>query len=376
MKMPGTVPRIPLSTKGTIMNRVLRLVWVLLALVAGAGISTAAEPADRELIPEARAVLDYLESVYGQKTLAGISGTKNAEAIRQECGKAPAIVAIDLSGWNTPTWGKTYTPVVQNAVNSAKACWQQGSIVSVQFHWKHPMKPDGTAWVGKHGNNPPSGPYDMAAATRPGTPQRKAFLDDLAKHADYLQQLADARVPVLWRPFHEIDGGWFWWTDREHPENTAEMWRVMFNYLVQERKLHNLIWVYSAALHPSSKGKEVTQIEYRRRFYPGDEYVDISGIDIYPNSYYGWGKPQEDTYQKAFDIMRQVTPNKMLALCEGEAIPNPDVMAAAGPKWLYCLPWWGPGQRHPSDWIKKTYQHDFIITRDDLPNWSNSAARR
>ena len=256
----------------TTMNKVLGSVGAIVLLFVS-GILDAAEPADRDLIPEARAVLNYLKSVYGQKMLAGISGTKNAEAIRGECGKDPAIMAIDLSGWNTPTWGRTYTPVVQNAVNSAKACCEQGSIVGMQFHWKHPMKPDGTAWVGKHGNNPPSGPYDMAAATRPGTPQRKAFLDDLA---------------------------------------------------------------------------------------------------IYPNSYYGWGKPQEDTYQKAFDIMRQVTPNKMLALCEGEAIPNPDLMAAAGPKWLYCLPWWGPGKNHPADWIKQTYQHDLVITRDELPNWTSA----
>lgn len=349
------------------MNVRLCLCFAVAAMLMIPVASRAAEPVDKELIPEARAVLDYLESVYGKKVVSGISGVKNADAVRQESGKAPTIVAVDLSGWNTPTWGKTYTPVVESAVKTAEEVWRNGQIVSMQFHWKHPMKPDGTAWVGKHGKNPPSGPFDMAAATKPGTPERKAFMDDLAKHADYLERLAEARVPVLWRPFHEIDGGWFWWTDKQHPENTAEMWRVMFDYLVKERKLHNLIWVYSAALHPSAKGKDVVQIEYRTRFYPGDAYVDISGIDIYPNSYFGWGEPSEDTYQKAFDIMRQVTPNKMLALAECAAIPNPDTMASQGPKWLYCLPWWGPSKANPAEWVKKTYAHDLIITADELP---------
>ena len=328
---------------------------------------TAIEPVDPELIPEARVVLDYLTSMYGKKTLAGVSGTKNADAIKETSGKYPAIITIDLSGWNTPTWGKTYTPVVERTIESVKQCWADGYIVSMQFHWKHPLKPDGTAWVGKHGKNPPSGPFDMGAACKEGTPEHKAFFDDLARHADYLEQLAEAKVPVLWRPFHEIDGGWFWWTDKENPENTAQLWRKMFDYLVKERKLHNLIWVYSAALHPSSKGKEVTQIDYRKRFYPGAEYVDISGIDIYPNDYYGWGNPQEDTYQKAFDIMTQVSPGKMLALCEGAAMVNPDIMAAKGPKWLYCLSWWGPSKANPAEWITKCYNHDFIITKDELP---------
>jgi mannan endo-1,4-beta-mannosidase len=340
---------------------------MFVGLISWAAAAQRIEPADKNLIPEARAVLDYLSSVYGTKTLAGVSGTRNAEAIHAQIGKYPAVVAIDLSGWNSPTWGKTYTPVVQRYVDSAKAYRNKGCIVTMQFHWKHPGKPDGTAWVGKHGRNPPSGPFDMGAAAKDGTEQNRQFMEDLGRHADYLAQLADARVPVLWRPFHEIDGGWFWWTDRERPENTAEMWRRMFTYLVKERKLHNLIWVYSAGLHPSAKGKDVAQVAYRKRFYPGDAYVDISGIDIYPNSWYGWGKPAEDTYQKAFDIMAQVTPNRMLALCECEAIPDPGRMAKEGPRWLYCLPWWGPGKRHPAAWIEKTYGHEFVITRDELP---------
>jgi mannan endo-1,4-beta-mannosidase len=199
-------------------------------------------------------------------------------------------------------------------------------------------------------------------------------MEDLAKHADYLQQLADAKVPVLWRPFHEIDGGWFWWTDANHPENTAEMWRVMFNYLVKERKLHNLIWVYSAGLRPATKDKDVVSIDYRRRFYPGDNYVDIAGIDVYPNPYYGWGKPQEDTYKKAWDIIRLIGRKKMLALTECQGIPNPKLMAKSGPRWLYALPWWGPGKNHPSEWIKETYSHELVITLDELP-WSPRLAQ-
>jgi beta-mannanase len=86
---------------------------------------------------------------------------------------------------------------------------------------------------------------------------------DLKGHADYLEQLAKARVPVLWRPLHEIEGGWFWWTDSEKPENTAALWRFMFDYFTKERKLHNLIWVYAAALR-CGKGQEgVTNVEMR-----------------------------------------------------------------------------------------------------------------
>ncbi|MCX8036695.1 MAG: glycoside hydrolase family 26 protein [Candidatus Sumerlaeia bacterium] len=343
--------------------------WVAVVFMIAGNLAAAIEPADKDLIPEARAVLKYLESIYGKQVLAGANGTKGIESIRRVCGKEPAIVTFDLSGWNSPPWGKSYTSVVDKTIESAKSWWEHGGIVTMQLHWIHPANPDGSAWLGVHGRKSASPPFEFAAAMKPGTKAHEELMRDLKGHADYLKRLADARVPVLWRPFHEIEGGWFWWTDEKQPENTAALWRFMFNYFVKERKLHNLIWVYSAALR-CGKGKDSTgNVEMRRRFYPGPEFVDIAGIDIYPNSYFGYGKPQDDTYAKAFEVMKQVAPGKMLALCECEAIPDPDRMAKEGPRWLYCLPWWEEGKRHPAEWIRKTYTHELMITREALPNF-------
>ena len=329
----------------------------------------AGEPVDKDLIPEARTVWKYLQSVYGKQTLsASTSGT--AGWIQEATGRLPAIQGFDLSGWNSPTWGKTYTPVVENTIVGVQAWWQKGGIVQMQFHWKNPTRPDGSAWAGL----PPgrgTGPVDVGAAVTQGTPVYNALMDDLRKQADYLQKIADARVPVLWRPFHEIDGGWFWWTDKEQPENTAKLWRQMYDYLVKERKLHNLIWVYSAGVHAGGykqlvkrEGREETldgEIAFRKRSYPGAAYVDIAGIDIYPGS--GYGPPTEDAYPKAFQIMQQVAPGKMLAMCESGVPLNPDLMAKDGPKWLYNLQWF---EGEP-DWDRTFYGHDYIVTFDELP---------
>jgi mannan endo-1,4-beta-mannosidase len=334
----------------------------------------AIEPANPNLMPEARELLNYLASIEGKGTLAGISGWKNAEAVKGVCGKYPAVLALDLSGWNSPPWGKSYTKVVQNTIDRAKAWHREGGIVAMQLHWIHPSNPNGSAWRGKHGRKEASEPFDFAAALTPNTSTHQEVMRDLKGHADFLQQLADARVPVLWRPYHEIDGGWFWWTDAEHPENTAALWRMMFDYFVKERKLNNLVWIYNAGLKPP-KGRDVMQIEVRRRFYPGDAYVDISGIDIYPSSYYGWDDYREDSYGKAYDIMKKVSPNKILALAEGAGIPNPDLMKNQGPAWVYCLAWWGPGDKHPEEWVKATFNHEFIITRDELPNFAETVKR-
>lgn len=329
------------------------------------------EPADPGLIPEARAVLSYLGSIYGKKTLVGQNKFGEAEEAYKASGKRPAVVSCDLSGWHKKRWSQPYRRTIQRAVDQSKNWWHgRGGIVSFEWHWANPLGDEGTFQA----TRPKFMQIDVGRVVTPGTREHRAAIEDLSKHADYLEQLARARVPVLWRPLHEIEGGWFWWSDTKTPENTAALWRMMFDYLVHKRKLHNLIWVYSAALKAGPHGKDVAAIDYRRRFYPGRKYVDLSGIDIYTNSWFGWKDFREDAHRKAFQIMSRVSPDKMLALCECQGIPNPDIMADQGPRWLYCLPWYvGDNEKwNPPGWVRKVYPHELLITLDELPEWDTT----
>lgn len=365
-----------------------KVLVVMLLSVRVVPLAASISPANSVLIPEARAVLEYLQSVYGRHTLLGISGTDNAGWIRETTGYLPAILSLDLCGWNSPTWGPTYTPVVERAVETARNWWARGGIVSMQFHWKHPQNPEGSAWIESRGGRPPSGPYDMASVTVTGTPAHEAFMKDLARHADYLERLAAARVPVLWRPFHEIDGGWFWWTDRNTPENTVAAWRLMFEYLVRERKLHNLIWVWSAALRAGGyaellrrekrAGTREEELAFRRRYWPGDSFVDIAGIDIYPiearhiypHETVGYGPPDRDTYPSAWAIVNNIAPTKLIALCECQGLLDPERLERDGPRWLYVLPWFVD----PPGWTRRVVNHPFLVTLDRLPLLNRDAA--
>jgi mannan endo-1,4-beta-mannosidase len=328
----------------------------------------AIEPADPELSFEAREVLDYLTSIYGKKTLIGQDKFWEAERFHEATGKYPAIISSDLSGWSKTRWDDQYKRTLQRAVDQSKDWWhKQGGIVSFAWHWANPLTTAGTF----EATRPGFAPIDVGRIVTPGTKEHETAMDDLRQHADYLEQFAKARVPVLWRPLHEIEGGWFWWSDTKTPENTAKLWRMMFDYFVKERRLHNLIWVYSAALKAGDHGKDVEAIEYRKRFYPGDKYVDISGIDIYTNVWFGWGDFREDAFPKAYKIMGEVVPGKMLALCECQGLPNPEIMAKDGPRWLYCLPWYvGKDQKwNPPDWVKQVHRHEMFVTLDRLPKW-------
>ncbi|MBM4087122.1 MAG: hypothetical protein FJ272_20220, partial [Planctomycetes bacterium] len=208
----------------------------------------AVEPADPNLMPEARRLLDYIVSVQGKGIITGMERTGGGQgpfpAVLHVSGREPAIYGTDIYGYHTK-FNETYHGVVKAVVAKSLQWWQdKGGIVEIHYHWGKPTDPNGSAW-----KNKPKGAklLDLAKTLTPGTDEYKAFHSDLSVTADYLKQLADAKVPVLWRPFHEIDGGWFWWTDPEKPENTAALYRQMFRYLVKERGLHNLIWVYNAA---------------------------------------------------------------------------------------------------------------------------------
>jgi mannan endo-1,4-beta-mannosidase len=343
------------------------LVGILWAMNFLAG---AAEPVDPDLIPEARRVLEYLHSVQGKKILTGISGSQDAQphAVLHMTGREPAIAGGDMAGFHRK-WEKMYHQVMQATVDRAIRWWRdKGGLVTLHYHWMKPGNPEGTAWVDRPKGEPR---LDLAKAVTPGTKEYQDVMADLKVTADYLEKLAEARVPVLWRPLHEIEGGWFWWTDPETPENTAALWRLMFNYFVKERKLHNLIWVYNAA-HISHTRKPPAvnfeeEVAHRKRYYPGAEYVDFASIDTYANPKLGWGAPQEDSRRRAYELMQQIAPGKMLAIGEDAALIDPEIAQKEGTPWVYCLAWWVGGKGNPISWMHTTFHHDYMITLDELP---------
>jgi len=312
----------------------------VLALFAGLCLpvrTSCIEPVNPNLNPTARKVLEYLDSIYQTKTLCGYNVYVHTPDDYEQTGMQAAIWGRDIRWLGNPA------EIVDHAQ-------QHRYILTLHWHW---FFNEDSAWAGRRKSK-----VDVGRMVTPGTQEYHQAIIEMAAAADKLQVFEDSEIPVLWRPLHEIDGGWFWWTDKETPENTARLWRLMYEYLTHTCKLDNLIWVYSAGV-----GNKTA--EYRCRFYPGNEYVDISGIDIYGVDV----KEDVDKYWDYYNVMSKVSPGKMLACGECDAIPDPVKMQSGGlPKWLYALPWWGtPSNRRPADWAVFTMRHDFIVTLDEIP---------
>lgn len=216
-------------------------------------------------------------------------------------------------------------------------------------------------------------------------------------HIDYhvvnfLKKIVDSNgvpIPIIFRPLHEIDGGWFWWTCTTDPTKTAKLYQILQDRIINFHGCHNLIWVYNPGVicNGGSWPPYQTSENVRRKlFYPGDDYCDITGIDLYDfdpavrGTYNNTGK----TYRDAWNMMKAIAPDKMIALCESEGLPNPE-KCFTDPDyapWLYCLPWYSENYtdnasgatRDLCEWNKVQFKSayvvnagDFVLTSTELP---------
>ena len=193
--------------------------------------------------------------------------------------------------------------------------------------------------------------FDAANATVEGTWENKVFTEDLKNTAAYLKLLRDADIPILWRPFHEAAGGWFWWG--KDAVSFKSLWIAMFNYFKAEG-LDNLIWVWT------TEGNDAD-------WYPGDQYVDIVGRDIY-------NKETADCVSEYTSIAGNYG-NKIVSLSECGTVGLISEQWASGARWSWFMPWYdgtnedgSPVVHADEAWWKDAMNQEFVVSRDELPS--------
>jgi mannan endo-1,4-beta-mannosidase len=181
---------------------------------------------------------------------------------------------------------------------------------------------------------------------------------DMDAIATELAKLRDKDVPVLWRPLHEASGGWFWWGNCS-AESYIKLYRLMYDKFTNEYELHNLIWVWNGQ---------------SPLWYPGDDVCDIVGTDIYPGEHV-----YTSQYPKFIETADIPSYRKIVTLSENGCLFDPDLAVRDGAMWSYFGVWSGDfvtgqgtiitynEQYTDSEMLKKVYNHENVITRDELP---------
>ena len=313
--------------------------------------------------PGVARLMTFLNSIQGSYILAGqqesmdwfgVSNEPQFNAIQTSTGKLPAVRGLDFI-FNTYT-GNNYRTVANNAINWA----QRGGIVTLCCHMFMDIgSPAGNPqFYVPAANNGTGTTFDIRQAVIPGTPENIEYLAKLDILAGELKKLRDAGVPVIWRPFHECSGGWFWW-GANGPTALKQAWRIMFTRFTTLHGLTNLIWCFNPTDSGTALGNNLTN------WYPGDDVVDMISNDVYPTA--GTHPSFAADYQRMRDFKAG---RKVIAMSENGAIPDPDTMFTEGAGWSYFCTWNGfetnPAQNSAA-FMTKVYNHAKVITLDELP---------
>ncbi len=274
-------------------------------------------------------VFNYLKSVYGKQI---ISCQQQMDVNKVYEDKVYYLATEDLPAMRGFDFIFCTGSYEDTSMVNAAIEWgtENGGLVTFTWHWNVPRDVDdrsqGYAFYQDEIIN-----WDPLNATTPGTKEYEVVVHDIDKIANYLQQLEKAGVTVLFRPFHEASGAWFWWglqpgdkqllKDGTYPETFQRLWYMMYDRLENYHKLSNLIWVWNG----QSKYTTVDPNTY-----------DIAGIDYYADSLDH--SPLTNKYE---ELKSYTYEGKMLALSEAGYIPDPDQCMEEGVTWLYYMIWNG-----------------------------------
>lgn len=294
------------------------------------------ELSNKNASDEAKALYCYLQDMYGHKMLAGQMtsnwGFDELKYVRDSTGKLPAIRGLDFidSGKN------------EKEIKFAKKWWRRGGIPTIMWHWGAPSIGNGYENAKKEVNIDKVFEY--------GTPENIAFWKELDEKAELLAKLKRRHIPVLWRPFHELNGNWFWW-GKKGPQQFKRLWITMYNYYVHEKHLDNLIWVLCYADKPDGA------------WYPGRQYVDIAGADTYQTEE---KIPRRVMYNTVKAIVGDTMP---IPMHECGIPPDPATSFAQGVKWSWFMEWHSNFlTKVPVKYLREVYSSNQVVTLDEVPD--------
>jgi len=361
--------------------------WILLCafFMMAASCSGVKHPApvNPNASPEAKALLNFLYEMKGQYTLAAqhdliTSGTKYTDKFHEITGKYPVIWGSDFSfaamgpvestskvqhcgplnlpvlGEGVEATGKTPDEMRSSLIERVKEQYAKGHIITLMWHGCFPT--DGHECMGETiwamGKTPSEQEW-MDLITE-GTAINTAWKAQVDVIAGYLKQLQDANIPVLWRPYHEMNGVWFWWCNKQGENGFPKLWNMMYDRFTNYHHLNNLIWVWNTNAPRDIPGDEAHPYKL---FYPGNETVDVLAADVYRNDY----------KQSHHDDLLTLGNNKLIALGEVGNAPAPEILTQQ-PNWSWFMIWayLVNGFGNSQEAFKATINDPSVITLDEV----------
>jgi mannan endo-1,4-beta-mannosidase len=338
------------------MNSIFKLLFFLVFSLSLSSCEPAVKdkfpPANPNASPETVQLLRFLYSIQGTYCLAGqhnfVSDLQRYDdSVIEISGKTPVVWGSDFSfnaiGDNFARFqhcgpmnltvpfdscyfhGRPTEELRQGMIDEAIRQYNNGRIITLMWHGCFPTDGDScngsTIWAME---NRPT-PEVWKEMVTDGTELNAKWKQQADNIAGYLKQLQTAKVPVLWRPYHEMNGVWFWWCNHPGEDGFKKLWIMMYNYFTHHHKLNNLLWVWNTNAPRDIPNDEAFDYEL---FFPGVEYVDVLAADVY----------RQDYKQSHHDDLLKLGGGKLIALGEIGQLPTVEQYEAQK-MWSWLMTW-------------------------------------
>lgn len=300
-------------------------------------------------------VLKYISDITGEQVITGQHTQTMAMEelchIQQITGKMPALLGFELLSYSPninyfDTDEACMKEVTENYGTLQKA-WEWAAVkglITFTWHWFSPLGGRSKSFYAEHTD------YDASKAVTEGTPEHRALLSDLDVMAGILRPFCEKEIPILWRPFHEGDGDWFWW-GAKGADAVKKLYCIMYDRFTRVHQLNNLIWVFNAP------GKQ---------YYPGDEVVDIISRDIYAEAH--CHTSQKEMYE---DLIQSTDCPKPVLIGENGTLPDLKAVIEEQAGWAGYMTWstvfCTQETYNTFEVLKSVYDSPYAVTKDKLP---------
>ena len=244
----------------------------------------------------------------------GWNGDADRSDVKSVTGSHPAVIGIDFSGLSgrpKEAIEKTKEGLRKNVVDT----YERGGVTTVAWHFLNPASKGGFYWK----DSISASAISMIKEGGSHHQQYKEILKTIGDFAHSVKAKDGKLAPMIFRPYHEFDGDWFWW-GKSHcsKEDFVSVWQFTVTYLRDSLDVHNFIYTFS----PDNKFN--TEAEFLER-YPGDNFVDMVGMDNYGD----FGRDEKYNLEKGIKKLKIISDyalkaNKLAAFTETglESIPN------------------------------------------------------
>ncbi|MGC1242009.1 MAG: glycosyl hydrolase [Chryseosolibacter sp.] len=368
------------------MNRII-IVGIILVLHCGGMTLAQKGPIDAKATPETKALFRSLKKLSRKHSLFGHQhateygrgwfNEPDRSDVKSVTGSHPAVIGVDFSGFS----GRSPEEIERSKDRLRKNVvdtYHRGGITTIAWHFSNPVSRGGFYWVD-------SLSLPAVKYITPGGEAHEKYKEILRGVGDWAHSIKGANgeaVPVIFRPYHEFDGGWFWWGATHcTPQEFKSLWRFTVSYLRDSLDVHNFLYAFSP------DNKFLTEEKFLER-YPGDAWVDMVGMDNYGDMGRN-GRYSLDTAALKLKIVSDYArkAGKLAAFTETglESIPNTTwwtesllkVMKQRGVRLAYVLVWrndarsethyYAPHPGHPSvpDFMK-FFNDPYTLFEQDL----------